>query len=66
MGDTRQLGHGGVGAAIALAAWGGLALMGCDSSRSTGPSAHYSITVAITAPAGVTPSVTVSGPAGYH
>ena len=66
MSDTRQLRHGVVGAAIALAAWGGLALVGCDSSRSTGPSAHYSIAVTITAPTGVTPSVTVSGPAGYH
>jgi sugar lactone lactonase YvrE len=62
----RQLSHGVVGAAVALAAWGGLALLGCDSSGSTSPSGVGSLAVTITAPAGVTPTVTVSGPAGYH
>jgi sugar lactone lactonase YvrE len=53
---------------MALAAWGGLALVGCNSSDSTGPPPPGSggLAVTITAPAGVTPSVTVSGPAGYH
>jgi len=53
---------------MALAAWGGLALAGCDSSDSTGPPPPGSgiFAVTITAPASVTPSVTVSGPGGYH
>jgi sugar lactone lactonase YvrE len=61
-----QLRRGAVGAAVALGAWGGLALLGCDSSGSTSPSGVGSLAVTITAPAAVTPSVTVSGPAGYH
>jgi sugar lactone lactonase YvrE len=65
----RQLSRGVVGAAVALGAWGVLALVGCDSSDSTGPPpppGSGRLAVTITAPAGVTPSVTVSGPAGYH
>jgi sugar lactone lactonase YvrE len=57
-----------VGLVVALGAWGGLALLGCGSPGSTGPSGpgFGSLAVTITAPAGITPRVTVSGPAGYH
>jgi len=51
--------------AVVLTAWG-LSVEGCNSSNSTGPSGLGSLAVTITAPSGVTPSVTVSGPAGYH
>jgi sugar lactone lactonase YvrE len=54
-----------VWAGIALEALG-LGLLGCGSSGSTGPSGTGSLTVTITAPAGATPSVTVSGPGGYR
>ena len=67
MRPMRQPKRGVVGAAVALAAWGGLALLGCDSSApATGPSGQYSLAVTITAPTGVTPNVTVRGPAGYQ
>jgi sugar lactone lactonase YvrE len=59
-------GRRGTVGAVAVAVCGGIALAGCDSSPSTGPSAHYSLTVTITAPAGVAPSVTVTGQTGYH
>src|SRR5512135_720256 len=47
---------------------GGLGLLGCGSTSSpTAPSANTgNLMVTITAPAGVTPSVALNGPAGYH
>ncbi len=62
-----------VGAVIGWSVLGGLALAGCGSSTPTSPSspatpssATGSLSVAVTAPSGVTPSVTVTGPGGYH
>jgi sugar lactone lactonase YvrE len=52
--------------AVVLGGLGGLALLGCGSSGGTGPSGAGSLTVTIAAPAGVMPSVTVSGPGGYR
>jgi sugar lactone lactonase YvrE len=66
MRHIRHVGRGLVRAAVALAACGGLPLVGCDSSDSTGSSGTGSLAVTISAPAGVTPSVTVSGPSGYQ
>lgn len=43
-----------------------LALGGCSSSSPTAPATTGSLTVTITVPAGVAPSVSVSGPSGYH
>jgi sugar lactone lactonase YvrE len=56
----------GFRAAVALQWLAALALGGCSSS--SGPTAPTtgSLTVTITAPAGVTPSVAVTGPGGYH
>jgi sugar lactone lactonase YvrE len=63
----RQLSRGVVRAVMALPAWAGLGLIGCNSSALVAPpSGHYSLAVTIAAPVGVTPSVTVSGPAGYQ
>ena len=50
------------GAALAFTGWAGLTLAGCGGSGSTGPSGSGSLTVTITAPSGVTPSVTVRTP----
>ena len=53
---------------IAATSGAALAAAGCSSSGGGGTTAPHtgSLTVTITASAGVTPSVTVSGPGGYH
>ena len=75
----RGIGRGRLGV-LALGLLAVLGLVGCGSSSPTspsspptgpssptGPSASTgSLTVTITAPAGVTPTVTVSGPGGYQ
>ena len=68
MRPIRQLRRGVAAAAVALGAWGGFPLVGCNSSDSTGPPPPGSgrLAVTITAPTGVTPSVEVNGPAEYH
>jgi sugar lactone lactonase YvrE len=51
---------------VALGAAAALGSGGCSSSHGPTAPSTGSLTVTITAPAGVTPSVTVSGPGGYH
>ncbi len=60
----RRFGH--AGAVLGWGVLGGLGFVGCGSSGGTSPSGAGSLTVTITASAGVTPSVAVSGPAGYR